>query len=329
MQRAQGPGPSRYPYRRRAPVRGCEHRGQLPLRGRCIADEIGLWAASALPRRRVYQTHGSKVTAPSSGILPAWPLWSLGAFILARKGRLALRKSANLRYSGLAGWLAGSEESRRMIRILLAEDHAMVRAGLRTLLEHQKDIVVVAEAADGADAVSWALRLQPDVAILDVGLPGIDGLDALERIKARASRIRVLLISGMWRSEYLTRALRAGASGFLLKEESSTELVRAVRAVARGGLAFAHTGDMASLDAQLYHGNNGLQPPRHSELTDREREVLRLVALGYSNSEIAEQLAISPKTVDTHRTHVMEKLGLHSRAELTRYALQHGYLTVA
>jgi two-component system response regulator NreC len=214
-----------------------------------------------------------------------------------------------------------------MIRILLADDHAMVRAGLRQVLERQPDMRVIAEARDGAEAVALALQLEPTVAILDIGLPGLDGLDALERIKARAPQIRALVLTGQENDHYVLRALRGGASGYLLKQSGAAELVRAVRAVARGDLAFE--GASGNEVVALYGGRHGPAPPHHSTLTERERDVLRLVARGYSNAEIAVQLDISPKTVDTHRTRVMDKLDLHSRVDLTTYALRQGYLVVA
>jgi two-component system response regulator NreC len=213
-----------------------------------------------------------------------------------------------------------------MIRILLADDHAMVRTGLRLVLERQGDMTVVGEAQDGAEAVEMAVRLLPAVVILDIGLPGVDGLDALERIKARAPQVRALMLTGIDNQEYVHRALRSGASGFLLKQGSSGALVRAVRAVARGELAFEGAGDGGLTEADLWCERTARRRPPHSTLTAREREVLRLVAQGYSNADIAERLGISVKTVDTHRMRVMDKIDLHSRANLTRYALQHGFL---
>jgi two-component system response regulator NreC len=212
-----------------------------------------------------------------------------------------------------------------VIRILLADDHAMVRTGLRLILDHQPDMCVIAEAQDGAEAVALALQLEPTVAILDIGLPDVDGLDALERIKARAPHIRVLMLTGQQNEQYIRRALQGGASGYLLKQNGARELVQAVRTVAHGDLSFEshHLAGCGVLEAS----HDG--PPSHTRLTERERDVLRLVAQGYSNGEIATRLRLSPKTVDTHRTRVMDKLGLHSRAALTTYALHQGYLIVA
>jgi DNA-binding NarL/FixJ family response regulator len=212
-----------------------------------------------------------------------------------------------------------------MITILLAEDHAMVRTGLRLVLEREGDMTVVAEAVDGIEAVALALQLRPMVVVMDIGLPTMDGLDALARIKAAAPRMRVLMMTALEDDAYLLRALREGASGFVRKQSRPETLVAAVRAVARGELAFGGMGVSDHL-AAVQHGQSAPQPPRHSELTQREREVLALVAQGHSNSAIAGRLGISPKTVDTHRTRLMDKLGLHSRAGLTHYALQHGFV---
>jgi two-component system response regulator NreC len=214
-----------------------------------------------------------------------------------------------------------------MITILLADDHAMVRAGLRQVLDQQPDLHVIAEAQDGAEAVALALHLEPTVAILDVGLPDLDGLEALERIKEHAPRIRVLMLSDQANEQYVRRALEGGASGYLLKRSGAAELVWAVRMVARGELCYQ--GDEIAEVAALWERGEAAEPPGHSRLTAREREVLRLVARGYSNSAIAAQLRLSPKTVDSHRAHLMDKLDLHSRAALTGYALHQGYVVVA
>ena len=214
-----------------------------------------------------------------------------------------------------------------MITILLADDHAMVRAGLRVILNQQRDMRVVAEAPDGAEAVRLALELQPRVAVLDIGLPMLSGLDALERIKAQAPQVQVLILTGQLHDGFVLRALWGGASGYLLKESRAADLVEAIRRVARGDLAFEGTGVREVV--ALSGGRSRRTPPHHSTLTERERDVLRLVAAGYSNAAIAVRLGISPKTVDTHRTRVMDKLDVHSRAGLTAYALREGYLVAS
>jgi two-component system response regulator NreC len=213
------------------------------------------------------------------------------------------------------------------IRILLAEDQAMVRAGLAAILGRETDFRVVAEAGTGGEALALALRLEPDVAVIDVDLRDMDGLEVLDRLRARGLPVRVLMLSASHHGSYLRRALQAGAAGYLPKRLGATDLVRAVRVAARGGSVFAAEGDGADLG--LEYVQLALLAPRHSSLTEREREVLHMVALGYSNTDIGSQLHISPKTVDSHRTHLMDKLGLHSRADLTRYALHHGYLVAS
>ncbi len=213
-----------------------------------------------------------------------------------------------------------------MIRILLAEDHAMVRAGLRQILERQPDMRVIAEARDGAEAIALAIQLEPTVAILDVGLPGVDGLEALEQIKVHAPHIRALMLSGLANEPHVRRALQGGAAGYLLKEQGSEDLIQAVRTVARGDLSYVGAG---IADVVASSGRSDGPVPSHSRLTVREREVLRLVAQGYSNAGIAALLRLSPKTVDSHRARLMDKLDLHSRAALTNYALHQGYVVVA
>ena len=213
-----------------------------------------------------------------------------------------------------------------MIRIVLADDHAMVRTGLRLVLERERDMTVVGEASNGFEAVAMALRLQPGVLVLDVNMPGMDGLEALDHVNQRAPLIRVAMLAETKDEQYLQHALRCGALGYVLKQSSAETLIRTVRQVVRGHLAVEWFGDVDPADALRPGGRHGLQAPPQRELTVREREVLRLVAQGYSNAAIASRLGIGAKTVDTHRSHVMEKLDIHTRAGLTGYALQRGYL---
>ena len=213
-----------------------------------------------------------------------------------------------------------------MITLLLAEDHAMVREGLRLALEREPDMTVVAEAGDGANAVETALRLQPTVVLLDVGLPEMDGLEALMWIKAKAPTVKVVMMTALGDERYLQRALRDGASGYVLKGDTTATLIAAVRTVARGGRAFAGAVLADERDMAPEHGQAASQEPRDSTLSVRERQVLRLVAYGHSNSDIAARLGVSPKTADTHRSRLMDKLALHTRAELTHYAHQQGFV---
>jgi len=216
-----------------------------------------------------------------------------------------------------------------MIRIVLVDDQALVRAGIRLILDRQPGMVVIGEGQSGVEAMALAVRLQPTVMILDVGLPDMSGIDALEHIKAHVPQIRILMLSGTKNEQDLLRALRAGALGYVLKEACSCDLIEAVRTVAHGDQAVWWPEDPEALELLLQAARCRLEPARHSTLTERERDVMRLVAHGYGNAEIAQQLGISPKTVDTHRTHLMQKLNLHTRAAVTNYALRQGYLVTA
>ncbi len=212
------------------------------------------------------------------------------------------------------------------IRILLVDDHTLVRQGIRRLLEDQPDLEVVGEAGDGQEAVAKAAELQPDVILMDIGMPGMNGLEATERIKQQFPDIQVLLLTVHDDEEYLFRALKVGASGYVLKEAETTELMMAIDV--------AHRGEMflyPSITRRLVHdylqrvGEGGPEErQRLDELTERQREVLQLIAEGLTTEEIAEKLVISPYTVQTHRHNIMRKLNLHSRTELIKYALRHG-----
>ena len=207
-----------------------------------------------------------------------------------------------------------------MIRIVLVDDHDMVRAGLRMILERQSDMCVVGEAAKGPEAIAVILRELPQIAIIDVDLPSMSGLDVLETIKRLAPGVAEIMITGWQNEAYLYRSLEGGAAGFLLKQHRSDVLIQAVRAVARGEKVIDWPSVPESNPADLRI------LPRHSVLTQRECDVLRLVAHGHSNPGIAAYLGISPKTVDSHRAHLMDKLDVHHRADLIRYALEKGYL---
>jgi len=211
-----------------------------------------------------------------------------------------------------------------MIRILLADDHGVLRAGLRALLSAEPDMTVVGEAGNGEEAVRMAQRLRPDVVVMDISMPVKDGLSATREIAAELPDTRVLVLTMHAEEEYLLKVLEAGGSGYVLKRSADTELMEAVRTVHRGE-AFLYPS-ATQLLLKAYRG--GERPPATpaNPLSEREAEVLRLTAEGYSNSEIGGQLYLSPKTVDTYRQRIMEKLGLHHRAELVRYALETGLL---
>jgi two-component system response regulator NreC len=211
-----------------------------------------------------------------------------------------------------------------MITVLLADDHAMLRAGLKALISAEPDLQVVGEAGDGAEVVCLAARLRPDVVVMDLSMPVKDGLAATAEIAATLPDTRVLVLTMHAEEQYLLRVLEAGGSGYVLKRSADTELLAAIRAVHRGE-AFLYPSGMAML-LRAYRRGDRPQPPAGGQLSEREAEVLRLTAEGYSNSEIGQQLSLSAKTVDTYRQRITEKLGLHHRAELVRYALDSGLL---
>jgi two-component system response regulator NreC len=215
------------------------------------------------------------------------------------------------------------------IRLLIVDDHPVVRAGLRTLLGAQPDIEVVGEADDGATAIERCLELRPDVVVMDITMKGMSGLESTREIMSRLPEIKVLVLTMHENEEYLRQMLEIGATGYVLKQAVDTELAVAIRAVQRGEVYLYSSftkvllGDLSggeeAHDAQMGTSDYEL-------LSRREREVLRFVSLGYTNRQIADQLFLSVKTVETYRSRVMDKLGLRSRAALVRYALRQGLL---
>jgi len=211
------------------------------------------------------------------------------------------------------------------MRVLIADDHALVRSGLRMLLENEGDFQVVAEAGTADEAVRAARLEKPDVILLDVVMPGRSGLEALDDVLEAAPDAKVLVLSMQDDPRYVREAFAAGASGYLLKEAADTELVAALREVAAGG-RYVHP----ALGARIAAADAAAEAKAASDpLSDREREVLRLLALGHTNQEIAKMLYISVRTAETHRAHIMQKLRLSTRAELVRYALAAGVLEAA
>jgi len=211
----------------------------------------------------------------------------------------------------------------KRIRILLADDHAVLRAGLRALLAAQDDLEVVGEASDGAEAIRLCQTLRPDVVVMDIGMPGVSGIDATARIKRDLPGTKVLILSMHDDRGYLRQVLRVGASGYVLKKAADTELLAAIRAAARGEVFLDPTLAKALVDEVMAPRVAGAEPPA---LSDRERDVLRLLAHGHTNQQVADRLCISVKSVETYKARLMEKLGLKGRAELVRYALHHGLL---
>ena len=213
---------------------------------------------------------------------------------------------------------------RGRIRVFLADDHAVLRAGLRALLSREPDMEVVGEAASGSEALKKVEELQPDVVLMDISMPGMEGLEATAQIKQRAPGTKVLILTMHEDRRYLLPALKAGAAGYVVKRAADAELIGAIRAVQRGE-AFLHPS-MAKLLVEEYAGGRASGASEGQPLSDREGEVLRLIAEGLSYKEMADRLGISVKTVETYRERIKEKLSLHSRAELVRYALEQGLL---
>jgi len=212
------------------------------------------------------------------------------------------------------------------IRILIVDDHAILREGVRALLLMHPDFEVAGEASNGVEAVDAAAKLDPDVVLMDIAMPGLGGIEAALEMRKQGRRAKILILSQYEDREYVRRLLKAGVSGYVLKKSAGAELANAIRAVHRGGLvldpevartAMEEGGAAAPGDADPYES-----------LTDREKQVLKLVAEGRSNKEVAEVLGISVKTAMSHREHVMEKLGVHNRTELVRFAIKKGVIRV-
>ena len=208
---------------------------------------------------------------------------------------------------------------------MLAEDHAVVRHGLRMVLDAQADMEVIAEVGDGAEAVARGAEDDIDLAILDIAMPRMTGLAAARELHRRRPGLRILMLSMHENERYLYEALKAGASGYVVKTVADRDLVEAVRAAMRGE-RFLYPGAMTPLIEDFLHRARQDLPLREDPLTPREHEVVKLVAEGYSNKRIAETLVISEKTVERHRANILEKLGMRDRVELTRYAIRQGLI---
>ena len=211
------------------------------------------------------------------------------------------------------------------IRVLIADDHAILREGVRALLSATDDIEVIGQASDGREAVDQCRKLAPDIVLMDIAMPGLGGLEAALEIRKEGLRSRVLILSQYEDPEYVRRLLKAGVAGYVLKKSAGSELVGAIRAVHRGGLVL--DPEVARVAMEQADPRRGGGDP-YETLTDREKQVFRLVAEGKSNKEVAEVLGISVKTAMSHREHVMEKLDLHNRTELVRLALKLGVIRV-
>jgi len=213
------------------------------------------------------------------------------------------------------------------LSVLLVEDHAMVRKGLRTILELEGDIDVVAEADNGREAVALAEEFRPDVVVMDISMPGLNGLEATSQIKDRISDVNILVLTRHSTEAYVSRIFKAGASGYVTKREAPTELIAGIRAVGRGDAFLSPSISKTVIDDYVRRADRCVEDSLE-RLTPREREVLQLVAEGRSSPEIGDLLYISAKTVENHRANLMKKLDIHSTAELTQYAIRKGVISV-
>ena len=212
------------------------------------------------------------------------------------------------------------------VRILLADDHTLVRQGLRKLLEERPEWEVIAEAGDGREAVRMAEQQKPDVAILDVAMPLLNGIEATRQITKRVPSTRVLVLSMHADEAYVTQILQAGATGYLLKDSADVDLLKAVDEAAQGRSFFSPAIARVMLDDYVRQLADKGVTDRYESLSEREREIFQLIAEAKTNKEIAALLNVSPSTVETHRAHIMEKLDLHSAAEIVLYAVRRGVI---
>ncbi len=211
----------------------------------------------------------------------------------------------------------------KKIRILIADDHHLVRAGIIALLSKEEDMEVVAEASNGVEAVEQTRKCTPDVALMDISMPVMDGIKAAAEILKTASMTRVLMLTQNEHEEYLKRMMHSGVSGYVLKSSLLEDLTKAIRTVKAGRRFVAPSMSAAMADAYFQGNGTSAPPPTTHRLTNREQEILQLVAMGWSNQHIADKLFISVRTVEFHRTNVMEKLNIHDTASLVKYAIVH------
>lgn len=219
--------------------------------------------------------------------------------------------------------------AKSVTRVVIVDDHTIVRQGLRKLLDSEDGIEVIGEASDGREAVARAGELMPHVMVLDLSMPGLNGLEAVRQILKRSPKTRVLILSMHKNDAYVLQSLRNGASGYVLKDSATEEIVTAIRALSRGESYLSPTISRVVIDDYLRLNSGGevkSQQSLYETLTPREREIFQLLAEGLKNHEVADRLHVSVKTVETHRAHIMEKLGLNNIAELVKYAIEIGVL---
>lgn len=212
------------------------------------------------------------------------------------------------------------------IRVLISDDHAILRSGLKMLLNAEPDIEVIGEATTGEEAVRLASELAPDLVLMDISMPALNGIEATAEIKKQSPSIKVLMLTMHENEAYLFRTIKAGGSGYVLKKAADTELITAIHQVMEGGAFLRPSVTKALVQDYLERVEAGEAGGSYESLTEREREILKRIAEGHTNPEIAKLLVISVRTVETHRAHIMEKLGIHQRSELVKYALRKGLL---
>ncbi len=212
----------------------------------------------------------------------------------------------------------------QQIRLLLVDDHSVLRSGLKMIINSQKDMVVIGEADSGTSALAKVKQCNPDIVLLDISMPKMSGLEVLTKI-LKISSAKILMLTMHADEKYLQESLKAGASGYVLKQAADTELLQAIREVAKGEIYL--DSNLAQNLVKSIYGPRKEAKNADSILTEREKEVLRYVALGYTNKEIGETLLVSVKTVETHKSRIMEKIQCYKRSELVRYALEHGYIS--
>jgi two-component system response regulator NreC len=212
----------------------------------------------------------------------------------------------------------------KKVKLLVADDHKIFRQGIKKLLEVESDLQVVGEAADGREAVKKATELKPDVILMDIAMANLNGLEATKQIKKVLPSVKVIMLTMHKNEEYILQSFQAGASGFILKEGAVEELVSAIRSIHSDKSFLSPSISKTLIDAYLRKMETGKTETPFDLLTDREREVLQLIAEGYTNREVAKSLFISVKTVEAHRAHIMQKLNIHDIAKLVKYAIQKG-----
>lgn len=219
-----------------------------------------------------------------------------------------------------------SEQKMAKIKVLLADDHAIVREGVKMILAREPDFEVVGEAQDGRQALELVERMKPNVVVMDISMPGMGGIEATQQVKEGHPGVNVIALTMHEDESYVFKLLRAGASGYVLKRAAAQDLVQAVRAAAKGEAFLYPSVARKVVEDYLKRVEAGEERERYDGLTEREKEILTHIAEGLSNQQIAQKLYISIKTVQTHRAHILEKLGLHDRTELVRYAIRKGLI---